>query len=278
VSHTDDVFMSNFRNVIIGLGILFVIILVLAFLVSDVGKQSEAPNPDQLKAVQERIAPVAAVVVSGQEPQPAAETAPVEEAPKALSGAEVVKTSCFACHGTGAAGAPKIGDSAAWKPRVEQGMKTLVEHALKGFKTMPAKGGNPALSEADLEAAITFMLSETGTGESPAPAAPASPAPASEPEAVVPPAPAPAVAGSFDLADGEGTYNMVCVACHGMGVAGAPKVGDKVAWEARIAKGMDTLIDHAINGFNAMPPKGGAMTMSNAQIGNAVAYMVGQSK
>ena len=64
------------------------------------------------------------------------------------------RTACFACHGTGAAGAPKTGDKAAWKARIAQGMKTLNDHAIKGFKGMPAKGGR-----ADI--AVKFMVDES---------------------------------------------------------------------------------------------------------------------
>lgn len=64
--------------------------------------------------------------------------------------------------------------------------------------------------------------------------------------------------GSGAYADGglEAEFQAHCNLCHGTGAAGAPKVGDKAAWEPRLAKGMPTLLDHIHNGFNAMPPKG----------------------
>lgn len=81
---------------------------------------------------------------------------------------------------------------------------------------------------------------------------------------------------------GKQIYDSVCFACHAMGVAGAPKFGDKELWAPRIAQGMDTLVSHAINGFQgktgAMPPKGGRVDLSDADIAAAVAYMVGQAK
>ena len=70
------------------------------------------------------------------------------------------KTSCMACHATGVAGAPKLGDKAAWAPRIKQGMDTLVQSALKGKGAMPPKGGNASLSDADVRAAIEFMVSQ----------------------------------------------------------------------------------------------------------------------
>ncbi len=85
-----------------------------------------------------------------------------------------------------------------------------------------------------------------------------------------------------DLAAGKKTYDMACAACHATGVAGSPKVGDKAAWKARIAQGMDVMVGHANKGFQGkkgfMPAKGGRANLSDATIADAVAYMVSQSK
>ncbi len=82
-------------------------------------------------------------------------------------------------------------------------------------------------------------------------------------------------------ADGEADYKSSCFACHDMGVAGAPKLGDKDAWAPRIAQGNDTLYKHAIEGFQGsagvMPPKGGS-SLSDDAIKAVVDYMVGQSQ
>lgn len=81
---------------------------------------------------------------------------------------------------------------------------------------------------------------------------------------------------------GEEVYNMACVACHGAGVAGAPKYGDKGAWGPRVAKGADTLHKHAIEGFQGesgfMPPKGGRVDLADKSVMNAVDFMVAGSK
>ncbi|WP_237060263.1 c-type cytochrome [Microbulbifer sediminum] len=77
---------------------------------------------------------------------------------------------------------------------------------------------------------------------------------------------------------GEQVYNSACQTCHAAGVAGAPKFGDAGAWGPRIAKGMDTLYTHAINGFNAMPAKGLCADCSEEEIQNAVDYMAENSK
>lgn len=83
----------------------------------------------------------------------------------AADGKKVYDTACFACHGTGAAGAPKIGDKAAWSPRIAQGMDTLKTHALKGFTgkkgVMPAKGGRADIADADVAAAVEYMVSQS---------------------------------------------------------------------------------------------------------------------
>jgi cytochrome c5 len=123
---------------------------------------------------------------------------------------------------------------------------------------------------------VTIEGQQAEAQPEPAPAAaetPAAPAPAA-PEAVAaaPASPAPAAA------DGQAVYNMACMACHMTGAAGAPKLGDKVAWGPRIATGRAALINSAINGKGAMPPKGGQMQLTEAEISAAVDYMVGASQ
>lgn len=90
-----------------------------------------------------------------------------------------------------------------------------------------------------------------------------------------------AAAPAADLG-GEEVFNMACVACHGAGVAGAPKYGDKAAWGPRIAQGADTLHEHAVKGFQGkagfMPAKGGRADLSDKSIMNAVDYMTAGSK
>jgi cytochrome c5 len=94
--------------------------------------------------------------------------------------------------------------------------------------------------------------------------------------------PAPAAAGAAVDLGGEEVYNQACVACHGAGVAGAPKFGDQGAWAPRIAQGADTLHKHALEGFQGkagfMPPKGGRTDLSDQSVMNAVDYMAGAAK
>lgn len=76
----------------------------------------------------------------------------------AASGKDVYEATCIACHGSGMLGAPKFGDKAAWAPRLATGTKTLHTSALKGKALMPAKGGNVNLPDADVIAAVDFMI------------------------------------------------------------------------------------------------------------------------
>jgi len=81
---------------------------------------------------------------------------------------------------------------------------------------------------------------------------------------------------------GPQVYNSACLACHAAGVGGAPVLGDAAVWEPRIAQGVDVLKQHAIEGFTGssgyMPAKGGRMDLSDAEIADAVDYMVGESQ
>lgn len=111
-------------------------------------------------------APEAAAPAEAVAATPEAEAAPiaVATAPKSdpVKGKKVYQTACALCHAAGIAGAPKPGDMAAWEPRVAQGYATLYDHAFNGIRGMPAKGGNPSLSEADLANAVGYMFSESG--------------------------------------------------------------------------------------------------------------------
>ena len=144
--------------------------------------------------------------------------------------------------------------------------------------------------------AATAPAADTAAA-TPAPGPAPQPAPAASP--AVPPAPTTAAPGTDagmaaaasgaaattaaagGAADGAAIYNQACVVCHGAGVAGAPKLGDKADWAPRIAQGNDTLYAHAINGYQGqkgvMPPRGGS-NKTDAEVRAAVDYMVSQSR
>jgi cytochrome c5 len=261
-------------------------------------------------AIAARIAPVGTVSVIDP------------NAPKVfLTGAEVFGQVCKTCHEAGLAGAPKVGDKALWAPRIAQGQAVLFKHALEGFQgkngMMPAKGGNPNLSDFEVERAVVYMANLAGgnlkdppapanaaastapatAAAAPATAAAAAPASAPAPTAATPAA-APAAAATAAAAtaaatpaaaatasakpDGKATFTATCSVCHGPGIAGAPKFGDKAAWAPRIAEGSATLYQHALNGFQGktgvMPPKGGNAALSDDAVKAAVDYMVSAGK
>jgi cytochrome c5 len=94
---------------------------------------------------------------------PAPQNAPAAPAqkPAAVDGKKVFDTTCTACHSTGVANSPKLGDKAAWAPRIQQGLDALVANASKGKGAMPPKGGNAALSDAELRAAVEFIVAQS---------------------------------------------------------------------------------------------------------------------
>jgi len=111
--------------------------------------------------VEERIKPVAVVEVAAVEAGPHVDK----------SGEEVVTAVCAACHSVGALGSPKVGDKAAWGPRIAQGYETLIKHAIEGIRSMPARGGNPALTDGEIANAVAHMANQSGAKFTP-PAAP----------------------------------------------------------------------------------------------------------
>jgi len=133
----------------------------------DAAAAAEAPATaaapiEAVKEVAGSVADAAASMAAAVMPAPAAEPA----AAPATSGADMAKgktvygTACFACHGTGAAGAPKLGDQAAWAPRIAQGMDALQASAINGKGAMPPKGGRMDLSNDDIKAAVAYMVGE----------------------------------------------------------------------------------------------------------------------
>ena len=125
-------------------------------------------DPEVQAAIAERIRPVGRVVLMGD-----AEAAaiPVAAAPTpvatVMSGPQVYNMACIVCHAPpGVGGAPPIGDAAAWQPRIAQGADTLHMHALQGYQGekgfMPAKGGRVDLSDAEIIAAVDYMVEQTG--------------------------------------------------------------------------------------------------------------------
>lgn len=281
--------------------IIFLLIrLVLSTMIPSAGSDAQSSE-----AIASRIKPVAGFALVDA------------SAPKELkTGEQVYQSTCAACHDAGVAGAPKMGNTEAWAPLIQSGYDHMLQIALNGQGAMPAKGGNPTLSDLEVERAMVFMTNRSGasfdepteaasdgetpvqattesTETAPEPATPVSveqsapdadqaqaPAPVTtEPAAPAAEAAAPAAATDTAAVDpaGEKLYKSVCFACHDTAVAGAPKLGDKAAWAPHIASGMDTMVEIAIHGKGAMPPRGGSQA-SDAEIRAAVEYMVQQSQ
>lgn len=138
------------------LGSLLAPLLVIVMLVNMVLDINASHIPDDPKVsaakVEENVKAVAQVSVS--------EVASGPHADK--GGEEVVKAVCSACHAAGALGSPKIGDSGAWGPRISQGYETLVKHAIVGIRAMPARGGNPDLTDVEVGRAVAYMANQSG--------------------------------------------------------------------------------------------------------------------
>lgn len=286
-AQNDSAFLRMFLFV---LGGLLAFTIAIMYAANHIGGDAKPAGDKRLQAViAERIAPVSSVEVTDPNAAP--------PAPK--TGDVIVAETCSSCHGSGALGAPKIGDAAAWQARLDdnKGLDGLTASAIAGKGMMPPRGGAATLSDAEVHAAIAHMLEKSGievaadsgaadpapAAEAPAPVAAAADAAGSMmdamagavgkmADAVMPAAPA------VDLAKGKSVYDGACFACHGSGAAGAPKLGDNAAWSDRIAAGMDSLVQHAIAGKGAMPPKGGRLDLSDDDVKAAVAYMVDQAK
>ena len=201
------------------------------------------------------------------------------------------KAQCSACHASGAAGAPKFGDAAAWAARIGTGFEALVQSALKGKGAMAPQGGGD-FNDTEIARAVAYMAN-AGGAKFAEPAAPAAAAPAAQADAAPAAAPAPAPAAAPAAAApavavaaapaaaaagaGEALYKQACQVCHAAGVAGAPKFGDKAAWAARLPAGIDALYTSVAKGKGAMPPRGGTQA-PDADLRAAVEFMAAAAK
>lgn len=144
-------------------------ILALTLIISLIAKTS---GIESAPVVVEPLATVAQVE-DNIKPLATVEVAVADAGPHVdKSGEEVVKAVCSMCHAAGLMNAPKIGDKGQWAPRIAQGYDLLINHAVNGIRTMPAKGGNPALSEGEIANAVANMANASGANfTAPAPKA-----------------------------------------------------------------------------------------------------------
>ena len=156
------------------------------------------------------------------------------------------------------------------------GLYLIVLLAIHGYAGRSQKG-DPSMSEQAVKNRIAPAAKVAVDPNAPATPS-AAPAPAAPVATAAAPAATPAKAAAGGAASGKATYDAVCAVCHGTGVAGAPKPGDKAAWAPRIQQGVAALHASAIKGKGAMPPKGGNPALSDAAVSAAVDYMVSTVK
>ncbi|MDH4448275.1 MAG: c-type cytochrome [Acidovorax sp.] len=253
---------------------IFAIIGLVLYVTSADKPAAGAVNPE--KAIAERIQKVGMVEI--------------RDANRPLkSGQEVYAAQCAACHTSGAAGAPKFADADAWSARIKTGFEALVQSSLKGKGAMAPQGGGD-FNDTEIARAVAHMANAAGAkfAEPAAPAAAGAPAAEAAPAATAAAvavaaapaaaaAPAPAAAPAVAAAGGEALYKQACQVCHAAGVAGAPKLGDKAAWSARLSTGIDALHASVVKGKGAMPPRGGSQA-SDAELRAAVEFMTATVK
>ncbi|OIZ99744.1 hypothetical protein BEV13_05105 [Rickettsiella grylli] len=175
----------------------------------------------------------------------------------AKTGRKVYESYCAVCHASGAAGAPELGNTVEWKKRLKQGKNTVYAHAIQGFNSMPPKGTCTGCSDDAIKAAVDYILLN-----------------AHKRTMVT----TPLHEKIISLKTGKQIYLHHCARCHDNGKLGAPLIGDKTSWRPIIAKNIDVLFAHTIQGYKKMPAKGGCEPCNNAELEASVKYMVEQSK
>jgi cytochrome c5 len=140
--------MATALLVLSALVLLAAVIYLVALLMGKVGKATaEGPAPVDMALLEERLSPPGQVVAG-----------PKIKGPIIRSAQEIYVQVCADCHDGGALGSPVMGDKGAWASRVAQGMDTLVSHAINGFNKMPARGGDPDLTDEDVRKTVQYMV------------------------------------------------------------------------------------------------------------------------
>jgi cytochrome c5 len=225
---------------------IFLIVMLFLGIQGGMGQPDAAPLAD--RAVRERI-------------QPFGQSLAIDpNAPKVeRTGEQVYNEVCAGCHASGALGSPKFKEKADWGKRISSGYETLLDHALKGFNKMPARGGDPDLTDLEVARGIVYMANAAGANFQP----------------ILKKEPEPTAA---DLARGKAVYAENCAGCHDTGVTGAQKLSDAKAWAPLIKEGKEYLYNAAIKGSFGGPAKGGNEKLSDADTRVAVDYMVAEAK
>lgn len=152
----DQQFVGTTLGVLGALVALTILIIVVANLV---GGDDDVIHEAEIPRIEARVQPLAMVATDESQLASADEESEAVE----LSASEINEQYCSACHSNGTLGAPVVGDADDWSQRLDdKGMETLVSHAINGFNQMPARGGNPDLSDEDIEKTVSYMLEESG--------------------------------------------------------------------------------------------------------------------
>jgi len=144
---------SLLETVGVVIGSLVGAILLITFATTKHDAADSSAMIVESKPSAENIQPVAAVKVADKS---------TSNTKSAVSGEKITQANCAMCHDSGLMGAPKIGDVGQWGPRIAQGKDTLITHAIKGIRQMPAKGGNASLTDEEVAAAVTYMANASG--------------------------------------------------------------------------------------------------------------------
>ncbi|MGI9329787.1 MAG: c-type cytochrome [Gammaproteobacteria bacterium] len=170
MSTQDQQFFDTFTLVMGGLVAVAVAILILAlFEGGDSQREARMADTAYQEQVLARIRPLGRVRLPGDEAdaaQAAVSVTAAQPVATVKTGPQVYNEACVACHGNGIGGAPKLGDSGAWAPRIAQGLPVIQGHALEGYTGdlgyMPPKGGRVDLSDEEILGAVDYMLQESG--------------------------------------------------------------------------------------------------------------------
>ena len=149
---------SLLETVFVVIGTLVGAIIIITFATTKSDTEDTAVKVVENKPVEENVQPVAEVKVA----ENISTTDNNSEENSLISGEKISQVNCILCHGAGVMGAPKIGDAAQWEARIAQGKDKLIDHAIKGINMMPAKGGNAALSDEEVAAAVIWMANQSG--------------------------------------------------------------------------------------------------------------------
>lgn len=225
---------------------IFLIVMLFLGIQGRMGQDDPAPVSDQ--AVQARIQPFGKFVAVDP------------NAPKVeLTGEQVYNQVCSNCHASGALGSPKFKNAGDWSSRIAQGYDTLLSHALSGIRSMPARGGEPELTDIEVARGMVHMANAAGAKFVAAPRKDKVPTAA-------------------ELARGKVVYEADCAYCHDAGLTGAQRLDDTKAWTKLLKKSRDVLYGSAIQGTFGGPAKGGNAKLSDEDTRLAVDYMIDQAK